>query len=139
MKKKRTAKAPVNQMTLDYCRTQGWLIGWTEYKVRYNITKDLFGFIDFVAIRPGTKGVLALQVTTFENRLARIKKICTETREAAESWVLAGNQIEVWGWKRPNTTQSTWALNRDCVIMYERDGLRSIDVPLETKSNTGDK
>lgn len=133
MGKKKKRKAPVNQMTLDLCRKNGWMIGRTEYKVRWNITKDLFGFIDFVVIRPDEIGVLALQVTTFGNRLDRLRKITGQTSEAATAWLKAGNQIEVWGWKRPTATskQRGWALKRDCVILLDGDKLECVDVPLE--------
>ena len=131
MAKKKKTRAPVNQMTLDKCRKNNWLIGRTEYKIRWNITKDLFGFIDFVVIRPSTAGVLALQVTTFGNRLDRLRKIMGPSSEEAMAWLKAGNQIEVWGWKRPNTKHRHWLLKRDCVIITVDGKLRSLSVPLD--------
>lgn len=65
-----------------------------------NIRKDLFGFIDIIAIDPDG-GVLAIQATSRSNISARAKKI-------AESDLIdvvrkAGWTIEVWGWaKRDN-------------------------------------
>jgi len=130
-KKKRKPKAPVNKMTLDRCKRSGWLVGRTEYKVRWNITKDLFGFIDFVAIRPDHVGVLALQVTTFGNRLDRLRKIVGEgCMNEAAAWLKAGNQIEVWGWKRPTTKRRGWALKRDCVILSGTGELECVDIPI---------
>ena len=106
------------------------MIGVTEHRVRFNITRDLFGFIDFVVIRPDEVGVLGLQVTTFGNRLDRIKKILTKTSNEAETWLRSGNQIEVWGWKRPNVKQRRWLLKRDCVIIGRDGKLTVIDMPL---------
>tara|TARA_Y100000004_G_C8704547_1_gene323167 strand:- start:128 stop:550 length:423 start_codon:yes stop_codon:yes gene_type:complete len=133
MAKKKRRKAPVNQMTLDWCRSRDWMIGRTEYKIRFNVTKDLFGFIDFVAVRPEVVGVLAIQVTTFENRLARVKKILNETNVEALNWLRSGNQIEVWGWKRPSTKNRMWALKRECVIINKGGELESISEPLILK------
>lgn len=107
------------------------MVGRTEHRIRYNITKDLFGFIDFVAVRPEHVGVLALQVTTFENRLDRLRKIANETSQEALNWLRSGNQIEVWGWKRPNTKHKGWGLQRHCVIIDSQGGIGSITQPLD--------
>jgi len=51
-----------------------------------------------VAIRPDKNGVLGIQATTRSNQAARFRKL----REipAARTWLLAGNRIQVWGWKK---------------------------------------
>lgn len=60
------------------------------------IRRDLFGFADFIAL-DGRPGSLLLQVTTggeVARRLEKIRRI-----PAARTWLLAGNRIEVWGWR----------------------------------------
>lgn len=60
-----------------------------------NIRKDLFGFIDILAIdRCGN--VLAVQATSKSNMAARVKKIGES--ELIDHVRKAGWSIEVWGW-----------------------------------------
>jgi len=123
-KKKR--RAPVNKMTTDFCKKNGWLVDRTERWVPYQkITKDLFGFIDFVALRPDVQGVLAIQTTTFSNRLARVEKIRDACKEEAEQWLRCGNQIQVWGWRRPTKTLRTWKL---AVVDVQLSGTKLVSI-----------
>ena len=64
------------------------------------ITKDLFGFIDILAIEPREQGCLGIQATTGSNHAARRKKILGHCHEQAEKWLAAGNRIEVWSWRK---------------------------------------
>ncbi len=83
-------------------RANGWLIDVVERWIgggRIKVRKDLFGFLDLVAL-DGQPGVLGIQVTSGSNVSARVKKIGTECRDAAERWLRAGNRIEVHGWRK---------------------------------------
>lgn len=85
------------QRTLKLLRAQGWKAQVVEhFNMFARVRQDLFGFIDVLAIRPGE--TLGVQCTTFSNRSSRIQKI--QESELATDWVLAGNKIEVWGWKK---------------------------------------
>ena len=94
--------------SLAFLRKHGWTAAVTERWNPYaKIRQDLFGFVDILAIRADHWGVLAIQATTFENRIARLHKICGEPR--AETWVAAGNEVEIWGWKKIRKT-GKWEL-----------------------------
>jgi hypothetical protein len=59
---------------------------------------DLFGFIDIVAIRDDTPGVIAIQTTSSSNLTNRIKKILGIPE--AKIWLQGGNSIYVHGWSK---------------------------------------
>lgn len=86
------------QRTLKKLRTEGWLPWVVERRIPVlrNVTQDMFGFIDVLAIR-GTE-TLAVQTTSGSNVAARIKKIADsehvgKVREAG--WLL-----HVHGWRK---------------------------------------
>ena len=87
------------QLTLRYLREHGWLAEVVERWVPgANIRKDLFGFVDIVALRDGE--TLAVQATSYSNISARVNKIAdadavSEVRKA--NW-----QIWVVGWRKVN-------------------------------------
>lgn len=56
--------------------------------------KDLFGFIDIVAIKPGI--ILAVQTTTRANMRSRWRKI--DSLAESRTWLAAGGRIVVHGW-----------------------------------------
>lgn len=85
--------------TLTFARGRGWLVDVVERRITKILTKDLFGCIDLIAL-DGQPGVLGIQATSGSNGAARVKKIQTECREAAERWLLAGNRLEVWAWRK---------------------------------------
>lgn len=64
---------------------------------------DLFGFIDIVALIPDKHGryrTVGIQdKTSLSNAHAGVRKITTECRDAALTWIAAGNEIEVWAWR----------------------------------------
>lgn len=86
--------------TLKYLRDSG---NSAEVVERFNSftkrRKDLFGFIDVVAIGPAI-GVLGVQVTSGSNLSARIDKIKTECADNAKAWLSTGARIEVHGWRK---------------------------------------
>lgn len=84
--------------TLELLRDQGCVAQVVEYWVPHSRTRrDLFGFIDIVALHPDL-GTIGVQATSTGNVNARIKKIL-EIPEAT-LWLRAGNKILVAGWKR---------------------------------------
>ena len=76
--------------------------------------KDLFNFIDIVAIRPGE--ILAIQTTSSSNMSARIQKIMS--LPAAKHWIDAGGEIIVHGWskKGPRGKRKLWTLDERPVV-----------------------
>lgn len=86
--------------SLVLCRKNGWLADVTErWLPKSHIKKDLFGFIDLVAL-DGEPGLLGIQATSGSNAAARVHKITRECTAAAERWLRAGNRIQVWGWRK---------------------------------------
>ena len=87
------------QLTLRKLRADGWLAEVVERWVPgANIRKDLFGFVDIIALRDGE--TLAIQATSYSNISARVNKIASldtvaDVREA--NW-----SIWVIGWRKIN-------------------------------------
>ena len=67
---------------------------WNPFAKR---RKDLFGFIDLVALHPMRLGLLAIQTTSGSNVSARVKKIAEN--KASLLWLRCGNRIHVHGWR----------------------------------------
>ena len=113
------------QRTLAECRRRGWIADVTERWITVpnhpagGKRKDLFGFVDVVAIGDRTdveeyrhrtfaesladdrsRTFVAIQATSGSNGAARVKKIQNECSEALEAWLAAGGIVEVWAWKR---------------------------------------
>jgi hypothetical protein len=81
------------------------------------IRKDLFGFVDVVAIGEGA--IIAIQATSGANGSARVHKIVNECHDAALEWLLAGGRIEVWAWKKyakKGPDNKFWQVRRTPVI-----------------------
>jgi hypothetical protein len=94
------------QRTLKLLRDDGWLAEVVERWVPgANIRKDLFGWIDIVALRDGE--TLAVQCTSYTNISARVKKIADS--ETVAQVRKAGWLIWVIGWRKVNNrwTQRT--------------------------------
>lgn len=97
------AKSPT-QLTLEKLRAEGYLCEIVERWIPgANIRKDLFGFVDILAIKDGQ--VLAVQATSKSNISARVNKIA-EHENIAEVTKL-GWQLEVWGWAKAG---NRWAV-----------------------------
>jgi hypothetical protein len=85
------------QLTLRLLREDGWLVETVERWVPgANVRKDLFGWIDLLALRDGE--TLAVQTTSWSNMSARVHKITeSDTVSAVRK---AGWTIWVIGWKK---------------------------------------
>lgn len=88
------------QRSLKYLRDQGYRVEVVEKWLPWaKVRKDLFGFIDLLAIRESE--TLAIQTTSRGNITARIKKI--EESEALNDVKNAGWKIAVHGWGKLKT------------------------------------
>lgn len=97
MKAKRLKPMSCNQLSLQHLREAGYLAEVVEKRLpRCMITKDLFGFIDIIAVRRDE--VLAVQTTSSSNMAARIAKIAEHEHVGAVRE--AGIRILVHGWKK---------------------------------------
>lgn len=85
------------QRSLKNLRERGytpWIV--EHWNVYAKIKRDLYGFLDIVAIKADRPGVLGIQTTTASNLSARINK--AEGLPAFRVWVAAGNSVEFHGW-----------------------------------------
>ena len=95
--------------TLAWLRAQGATADVVERRIPHSfVTKDLFGFLDILALEPGKAGVLGVQTTSNSNMAARVKKINGEPRSAL--WRACGNRIQVIGWAKrgPRGRRKVW-------------------------------
>lgn len=94
-RKKKGASPTVRSLAL--LRSRGYLAEVVEKRLPHCfITKDLFGFIDILAIRRGE--VLGVQTTSGDNVSHRIEKIAeSETVGRVRE---AGISIHVHGWRK---------------------------------------
>ena len=83
--------------------------------------KDVFGFIDIIALDPEKKETWGIQCTSTGNMNARVKKILTECRDAALIWLKAGNHIEVIGWSKtgPAGKRKLWNAKRRTILLED--------------------
>ena len=105
-----TKPFPANNASIKKLEAEGWTVGTVEQRLPHCfITRDLFGFIDLVAMAP-SRGFLAVQATGGGNMAARVSKIRQEAR--AGLWLASGGRIQVHDWvKRKGQKQ------RECKIM----------------------
>ena len=87
------------QLTLKLLREEGWTVEVVERWIPgANIRKDLFGFIDLVALKGDL--TLGVQATSYSNMGARIKKI--ENAELLSQVRRACWHLWVIGWRKQN-------------------------------------
>ena len=84
------------------------------------VRKDLFGFIDVLALSVD-EGLIAIQCTTRPNMGARVTKIRTQCLDEANAWICSGGRIEVWGWYRTDKKieRRNWHVKRRVVTADE--------------------
>ncbi len=85
--------------------------------------KDLFGFIDIVALDTINKMTWGIQCTSTGNMNARINKICIECKDNAVAWLAAGNKIEVVGWskKGKKDKRKLWQVTRKEITLEDME------------------
>jgi len=85
--------------SMEMMRRDGFMTGITEFFNHHtNRRKDLFGFIDFIAIGHGK--CVAVQCCARSGIGSHQRKISHECRDAAAEWLASGNTIEIHGWDR---------------------------------------
>lgn len=87
---------------------------------------DLFGFIDIVAVVPGSH-LLGIQATSNDNVASRITKIREDCQAAARDWLEAGGRIAVYGWakKGGRGQRKLWTLRVEHVHLDDLPASRS--------------
>jgi len=98
-------KCPADKLTRDYLEKRGYKVDKSEsYNHHTKRKKDLFKFIDFVAIHPIKKEILAIQTTTKGHLPERIRK--ARGLEAYWQW-LSAEPVEFHGWYKDG---NRWAV-----------------------------
>lgn len=88
--------ATPTQRTLEALRRNGYIAEVVEKRLpRGFVTRDLFGCIDILAVKPG-EPVLGVQATTRSNQAARYHKSIAVPE--LRPWLAAGCVFEIWGW-----------------------------------------
>lgn len=96
---RRTTKTAA-QRTMEVLRKEGYKVAVVEkWNAFAKVRQDLFGFIDLVAIREGTPGVLGVQCTTQHNLGEHIKKAAASP--LLKIWLKGGNKFLLYGWYKP--------------------------------------
>lgn len=92
-------KKSTTALSLANLRSRGYLPTVVEsYNHAIQRKKDLFGFIDIVALHPDRTGLLGVQTTSAPNLLARVRK--AEGILEYEVWLACGNAVEFHGWTK---------------------------------------
>jgi hypothetical protein len=86
-------------LTLNHLRRHGFVADVVERWLPHtNRRRDLFGFIDLVAVDRREPGIVGIQATTLPNVAARLGK--ARSRPELSAWLKAGGRFEIWGWVR---------------------------------------
>jgi hypothetical protein len=88
------------QRTLKYLRDRGYTAEKVEQRLPIPgkfITRDFLGFIDYIAIRPGSDETVGVQITSASNVSAHLKKI--KALPTFTLWAATPSRVlEVHGW-----------------------------------------
>jgi hypothetical protein len=88
------------ERTTRWLRGQGMTVDKTEHYNHHSRTrKDLFGFLDCIALDPAGHRLIGVQVCG-EDWASHVTKITGPRREAARTWILAGGIIWLVGWAK---------------------------------------
>lgn len=101
----------------------GWTVGDVERRIPHsNITKDLFGVADLMAVRG--KKTLALQVTS--NNGGHVSKHVNKLLDEPRLWdcLTAGWIVEIWGIRNKPTRDGSFAVTR--LFELHKDGSVSV-------------
>jgi hypothetical protein len=131
------SKTTPTQRTLALLRAEGYTAEVVEKRLpRCFITRDLFGCIDVLAVRPGSPP-LGVQCTTRTNQAARLTKAVALPE--LRTWLASGTVFEVWGWAKVGARGKAkrWQVNRRPVPLADlkesvsKDATASVRQPPE--------
>ena len=109
-----------NARSLKLLRKHGFRGDNVERRNRF-VAHDFLGCVDLIGIRAADRRTLAVQATSWSNRSTRIRKVLDSedlTKNMVE-WILAGNEFEVWAWKKSQVPtkkggeKTLWVVGRD--------------------------
>lgn len=104
------------QRSLERCRKLGYRAAVTEKWIPHTKQrKDLFGFIDILAIDQASGATYAIQACSRTDSAKRRDKIEVECGAALADVLRAGWIVEVWSWAKcgPRGKRKLWTLKRE--------------------------
>ena len=99
---------------------------------KINIRRDLFGFGDLLAVSPSKRRFLIVQVTTWPNVGARLKK--AKGLSNLTIWLEAGGEFEVHGW-RLDPASGRW-INKRIGVNDDAEDLAEVKLSPAPKRRT---
>jgi len=102
------SKCPADELTRKHLEKRGYIVAKVEFYNAYTKRmKDLFRFIDFVAMHMETREFIGIQTTSRPNLGTRIKKAKNveltdkptgDKVKPFDLWLACGNALEFHGW-----------------------------------------
>jgi hypothetical protein len=87
------------ERTLAWARSRGWSVAIVERRIpRMNVSIDLFGVFDLIAVDPGGLGVVGIQVKGQVGTAGGVTKL--RESEILPLWLGALNRALVIGWSK---------------------------------------
>jgi len=106
-------KRSATSRSLERLRKDGAMVQLVETTNVWSGTKkDLFGFLDVLALYPGR--IVGIQVTGGGNLSARRKKILGERRKQSLAWLHAGGEVLIHDWRKTKPRRGGKALRWTC-------------------------
>jgi hypothetical protein len=137
IKRRKFMSTSPTQLTLKWLREHGYIADvverWVGVPGRFGKRKDLFGFVDIVAVYADRNGaeVRFVQTTTQSNMQARFKKM--KDIPAVAACIQAGCKVEIHGWAKRGAKgkRKLWLPRFFCVRVRDDSGaLECCDVGL---------
>jgi len=101
------SKCPADKLTRANLVERGYDVERGEsYNAHTKRKKDLYGWIDYIALHPDKKGLLGIQTTSKSNLSARVRK--AEGKDSYWLWLACGNDAEFHGWYKDK--KGHWAV-----------------------------
>lgn len=88
----------------------------------YGVRRDLFGFVDIIAICGHGEGILGVQSTSYALMTQHVKKIQNDTNDECRRWLESGNRVQVYGWKKYTNAvdRKFWRPTIESIVLPER-------------------
>jgi len=116
MRKPRVKQPQLKSRSMRWLEKQGYVVADTEKTIQWPggmVKRDLFGFGDILAFRPGRDSTVLMVNATDETSVAhKITAVQTRPSKELTEWIHAGFEAQIHGWLRPTTTIRTWRLRR---------------------------
>ena len=137
-------RIPYTQLTLRRCETLGWLPAKAEYyqhfhagksaspsdptKKIFGVRRDLFGFVDIVALDVANRRVVFIQSTSAAQVSAHLAKM--RPLASVRAALRCGVAVECWGWQK---IDGRWQPRRVALTLAELAGVEVESLPRKVR------